>query len=81
VPQPALRRTRAGRHRTAHGRYRLPALSVLAVAAAAGVGGLPGPRALPLLGALPLLTVVNVILRQRSRPTRARGIARRRLPK
>jgi len=50
---------------TAHGRYLLPALSVLAVAAAAGVVGLPGPRALPLVAALPLLTVVNVILWRR----------------
>jgi hypothetical protein len=45
---------------TAHGRYLLPALSVLAVAAAAGLAGLPGRRALPLLLALPLLVVVNV---------------------
>ena len=50
---------------TAHGRYLLPALSVLAVAAAAGVAGLPGPRALPLIAALPLLAVVNVIVWQR----------------
>lgn len=45
---------------TAHGRYLLPALSVLAVAAAAGLAGLPGRRALPLLVAMPLLVVVNV---------------------
>jgi len=50
---------------TAHGRYLLPALSVLAVAAAAGVAGLPGRRARPLLAALPLLTVVNVVLWRR----------------
>jgi hypothetical protein len=50
---------------TAHGRYVLPALSVLVVAAAAGMAGLPGPRALPLMAALPLLAVVNVIVWQR----------------
>ncbi len=45
---------------TAHGRYLLPALSVLAVAAAAGLAGLPGRRAFPLLVAMPLLVAVNV---------------------
>jgi hypothetical protein len=50
---------------TAHGRYVLPALSVLAVAAAAGVAGLPGPRGLPLMAAPLLLAVVNVIVWQR----------------
>jgi len=49
----------------AHGRYALPALSVFAVAAAAGVVALPGVRALPLIAALPLLLVVNVIVWQR----------------
>jgi hypothetical protein len=47
---------------TAHGRYVLPALSVLAVAGAAGVAGLPGRRALPLIAALPLLAAVNVLV-------------------
>ena len=47
---------------TAHGRYLLPALSVLAVAAAAGLAALPGRRALPLIAALPLLAVVNVLV-------------------
>ena len=47
---------------TAHGRYLLPALSVLAVAAAAGVAALPGPRALPIIVALPLLAVVNLVV-------------------
>jgi hypothetical protein len=44
----------------AHGRYLLPALAVLAVAAAVGLAGLPGRRALPVIVALPLLVVVNV---------------------
>jgi hypothetical protein len=45
----------------AHGRYLLPALSVLAVVAAVGMAGLPGgARALPTILALPLLVVVNV---------------------
>ncbi|HZB50878.1 MAG TPA: DUF2142 domain-containing protein, partial [Mycobacteriales bacterium] len=45
---------------TAHGRYLLPALSVVAVAAAAGLAGLPGRRALPFLVAMPLLVAANV---------------------
>lgn len=50
---------------TAHGRYLLPALSVLAVAAAAGLAALGGPRALPAIAALPLLVVVNVLVWER----------------
>ena len=48
-----------------HGRYLLPALSVLAVAAAAGMAAFPGPRALPIIAMLPVLVVVNVVTWQR----------------
>jgi hypothetical protein len=48
-----------------HGRYLLPALSVLAVAAVAGMAAFPGPRALPIIAVLPVLVVVNVVAWQR----------------
>jgi len=48
-----------------HGRYLLPALSVLAVAAAAGMAAFPGPRALPTIAIMPVLVVVNLITWQR----------------
>jgi hypothetical protein len=48
-----------------HGRYLLPGLAVLAVAAAAGMAAFPVPRALPTIAMLPLLVVVNVITWQR----------------
>ena len=48
-----------------HGRYLLPALSVLAVAAATGLAALPGRRALPTIALLPVLVLVNLIAWQR----------------
>ena len=45
-----------------HGRYLLPALSVLAVAGAAGMAGFPGPRALPTIVMLLAMVVVNLIV-------------------
>jgi len=51
---------------SAHGRYMLPGLSVLAVAAAVGMAGLPGGRrAVPTIAMLPVLVVVNVMVWQR----------------
>ena len=56
-----------------HGRYLLPALSVLAVAGAAGMAGFPGPRALPTIVMLLAMVVVRSF-RGHFSPEQHRGV-------